>query len=187
MLGLKLNHVGKRAMGRLIFIHLFPKIYFLYWKYSITYYTIHVDLQICICNLLKESDRWHLGFNRKSFGVKWDYWIWTITKHIFPALKQINGKSLQWRHDKRDGVSNHQPHDCILNRLFKCRSKKTSKLRATEGIPAQRASDAKKFPFDDVIMILWVLSTGNRSVISRAETCNVPIPVYRTYSIPLTY
>ena len=27
--------------------------------------------------------------------------------------------SLQWRHNERDGVSNHQPHDCLLNRLFK--------------------------------------------------------------------
>ena len=29
----------------------------------------------------------------------------------------------------RDGVSNHQPHDCLLNRLFRRRSKKTPKLR----------------------------------------------------------
>ena len=39
--------------------------------------------------------------------------------------------SLQWRHDRRDSVSNHQPHDCLLNRLFRRRSKKTSKLRVT--------------------------------------------------------
>ena len=39
--------------------------------------------------------------------------------------------SLQWRHNGRDGVSNHQPHDCLLNRLFGCRSKKTPKLRVT--------------------------------------------------------
>ena len=36
--------------------------------------------------------------------------------------------SLQWRHNGRDGVSNHQPHDCLLSRLFGRRSKKTSKL-----------------------------------------------------------
>ena len=50
-------------------------------------------------------------------------------------------------------VSHHQPHDCLLNRLFRRRSKKTSKLRVTdlcEGnspvtseFPAQRASDAE--------------------------------------------
>ena len=39
--------------------------------------------------------------------------------------------SLQWRHNERDGVSNHQPHDCLLKRLFTRRSNKTSKLRIT--------------------------------------------------------
>ena len=39
--------------------------------------------------------------------------------------------SLQWRHNDRDSVSNHQPHGCLFNRLFGRRSKKTSKLRVT--------------------------------------------------------
>ena len=39
--------------------------------------------------------------------------------------------SLQWRRNGRDGVSTHQPHNCLLNRLFVRRSKKTSKLRST--------------------------------------------------------
>ena len=30
-----------------------------------------------------------------------------------------------------NGVSNHQPHDCLLNRLFMHTAKKTSKLRVT--------------------------------------------------------
>ena len=61
--------------------------------------------------------------------------------------------SLQWRHNGRDSVSNHQPHDCLLNRLFRRRSKKTSKLRVTGlcagnspgtgEFPAQRASNAE--------------------------------------------
>ena len=61
--------------------------------------------------------------------------------------------SLQWRHDERDGVSNHQPHDCLPNGLFKRRSKKTSKLRVTDlcggnspvtgEFPTQRASNAE--------------------------------------------
>ena len=38
---------------------------------------------------------------------------------------------LLWRHNGRDCVSNHQPHDCLLNRLFRRRSKKTPKLRVT--------------------------------------------------------
>ena len=57
--------------------------------------------------------------------------------------------SLQWRHNGHDG-------DCLLNRLFRRRWKKASKLRVTgfcEGnstvtgeFPAQRASNAEKFP-----------------------------------------
>ena len=33
---------------------------------------------------------------------------------------------LQWRHNRSDNVSNHQPHDCLPNRLFRRRSKRTS-------------------------------------------------------------
>ena len=68
-------------------------------------------------------------------------------------------KSLQWHHNKRDGVSNHQLHDCLLNRLFRHRSKKTSKLRVTclcEGnspvtgeFPTQRTSNA------EIVSIWW--------------------------------
>ena len=60
---------------------------------------------------------------------------------------------LQWRHNERNGVSNHQPHDYLLNHLFWHRSKKTSTLRVTglcEGnwpltgeFPAQRANNAE--------------------------------------------
>ena len=35
--------------------------------------------------------------------------------------------TLQWRHNERDGVSNHQPHDCLLNRLFKAQNKENIK------------------------------------------------------------
>ena len=62
--------------------------------------------------------------------------------------------SLQRRHNECDCVANHQPHDCLLNRLFRRRSKETSKLRVTglcEGnspvtgeFPAQRGSNAEK-------------------------------------------
>ena len=44
-----------------------------------------------------------------------------------------------------DGVSNDQLHDCLLNRLFRRRSNKTSKLRVTGEFPAQRASKGEIF------------------------------------------
>ena len=53
--------------------------------------------------------------------------------------------SLQWRHDGHDGVSNHQPYDCLLNRLFGCGSKKTSKLRVT-GLCAGNSPVTGEFP-----------------------------------------
>ena len=69
---------------------------------------------------------------------------------------------LQWRHNEHNGVSNHQPHGCLLNRLFRGESKKTSKLRVTglcAGIhrgpvnfPHKWPVTRKMFPFDDVIM-----------------------------------
>ena len=61
--------------------------------------------------------------------------------------------SLQWRHNGHKDVSHHQPHPCLLNRLFGCRSKKTSMLRVaglcvgtspgTGEFPAQKASNAE--------------------------------------------
>ena len=52
---------------------------------------------------------------------------------------------LQWRHNGRDSVSNHQPHDCLLNRLFSCRSKETLKLRIT-GLCAGNSPGTCEFP-----------------------------------------
>ena len=52
---------------------------------------------------------------------------------------------LQWRHNGRDSVSNHQPHDCLLNGLFRRRSKKTSKLRVT-GLCAGNSLGTDEFP-----------------------------------------
>ena len=43
----------------------------------------------------------------------------------------FKSESLHWHHNEHNGVSNHQPHDCLLKRLFRRRSKKTSKLRVT--------------------------------------------------------
>ena len=52
---------------------------------------------------------------------------------------------LQWRHNGHDSVSDHQPHVCLLNRLFRRRSKKTSKLRVT-GLCAGNSPEAGEFP-----------------------------------------
>ena len=53
--------------------------------------------------------------------------------------------TLRWRHNGSDSVSNHQTYDCLLNRLFKCRSKKTSKLRVT-GLCVGNSAGTGEFP-----------------------------------------
>ena len=78
--------------------------------------------------------------------------------------------SLWWRHNDHDSVSNHQPHECLLNRLFRRRSKKTSKLRVTGlcvgnspgpvNSPHKGPVTRKMFLFDDVIMSRAVRFTG---------------------------
>ena len=70
--------------------------------------------------------------------------------------------ALRWRHNDHAGVSNHQPHGCLLNRLFRRRSKKTPKLRVTGlcagnspgpvNSPHKGPVTRKMFPSDDVIM-----------------------------------
>ena len=53
--------------------------------------------------------------------------------------------SLRWSHNGCNSVSNHQPHDCLLNRLFKRRSKKTSKLCVT-GLCVGNSPGTGEFP-----------------------------------------
>ena len=52
---------------------------------------------------------------------------------------------LRWRHNEWDGVSNHQPHDCLLNRLSGRISKKTSKPRVT-GLCVGNSPGTGEFP-----------------------------------------
>ena len=69
---------------------------------------------------------------------------------------------LMWRHDGRHGVSNHQPYDCLLNRLFRRKSKKTSKLRIT-GLCAGNSPVTGGFP------VQMVSNAGNVSICWRHQ------------------
>ena len=86
---------------------------------------------------------------------------------------------LQWRHNCCDGVSNHKRLDCLVDLLFRPRSKKTSKLHATglcEGsspmtseFPAQRAINAEN------VSIWW------RHHAKRSKTVRIPYGIYSRY------
>ena len=77
-------------------------------------------------------------------------WYQTLPEPVLTFDNWTN--SSQWCHNECDCVSNHQPHNCLLNYLFKRISKKTSRLHVTGlcarnspvtgEFPAQRASNA---------------------------------------------
>ena len=83
----------------------------------------------------------------------------SLVKYVTGGQQIIISPTLQWRHNERNDVSNHRHIDCLFNRLFRRRSKKTSELRVNgicEGnspvispFPTQRASDAEN------VSILW--------------------------------
>ena len=78
--------------------------------------------------------------------------------------QQSHTSPLQWRHNDHYGVSNHQPHDCLLNHLFRRRSKKTSKLCIT-GLcvgnpPGPVNSPHKGLVMRKIIPFLWCHHTS---------------------------
>ena len=92
--------------------------------------------------------------------------------------------SLQWRYNEHDGVSNHQRLYCLLNRLFRHRSKKILKLRVTDicegNSPHKRPVTRKLFPFDDVIMLMWFY------FIQFARNDEIKITIYHIIRLTMT-
>ena len=81
---------------------------------------------------------------------------------LFSPWFTSHSSTLRWRQNGPDGVSNHQPHDCLFNRLFSLRSTKHQSsaplafVRIIQRWPVNFLHKApvtrKIFPFDDVIM-----------------------------------
>ena len=74
--------------------------------------------------------------------------IQTWSTSCYTGISWLNiytNRPLQWRHNGPDSISNHQPHDCFLNRLFRLRSKKTSKPLVT-GLCAGNSPGTGEFP-----------------------------------------
>ena len=105
--------------------------------------------------------------------------------------KYVSCDTLHWRHNGRDGVSNHQPRDCLLNRLFGCRSKKTSKLCATGlcagnspgtgEFSAQRANNAEN------VSIWWRHHETISSVITTYNFSKTPLLVWNSLTLVVKY
>ena len=91
-----------------------------------------------------------------------------IVKQYFPGtpedIQPVCTFPLLWRHNGHYDVSNHQPHERLLNRLFRRRSAKKNQSTASLAFvreihrgpvnsPHKWPVKRKKFPFDDVIML----------------------------------
>ena len=96
--------------------------------------------------------------------------------------------ALRWRRNERDVLSNHQPHDCLLNRLFRPRKHQSSaSLAFVRGIhrwpvnsPHKGPVTRKIFLFDGVIMAQSIITHH------QVDAQNVPsiamyITLYWTY------
>ena len=109
-----------------------------------------------------------MGYFKKNvtpLQTHWSYVFLALTHRCNATVHPRNyahGLTLGCCHNGRDGVADHKPRHCLLNRLFRRKLKKTSKLRVTDlcvgnspmtgEFPAHMASNTEKFPFDDVIM-----------------------------------
>ena len=128
---------------------------------SAAHVTVGEDLRkvivfLCLPGLEVVDGKWCTSMEELTRGLHWLQYY--LVHHLH--LKQT--VSLEWRHDEPDSVSNHQPDDCLRDRLFRHRSKKTSKLRVTGlcagnspgpvNSPHKWPVTRKMFPFDDVIM-----------------------------------
>ena len=79
------------------------------------------------------------------FSDQWTVGPTTIRNIELSPGRRCMVSLLQWRHNGRHGVSNHQPHDCLLNCFSRHTSKKPSKLRVS-GICEGNSPVTGEFP-----------------------------------------
>ena len=80
-------------------------------------------------------------------------WFYKLSLFCSLMRSHFTHETLQWRHNGHDGISNHQPHHCLFDRLVRLRSKKMSNFHitglcagnspVTGEFPAQMASNAE--------------------------------------------
>ena len=110
-----------------------------------------------ICNMRDMRNDKQLIFFKWANGLYYD-----ILSPFSQLRVSETNTTLQWRHNERNSISNHQPHDGLPNSSFRRRSKKRSKLRVTGLCVGNSPGPVnslhkwpvtrKMFPLDDVIM-----------------------------------
>ena len=108
----------------------------------------------------------HNVYSRAGLNIR----VYEFSFYFLPLL---------WCHNGHDGVSNHQPHHCLPNRLLRRRSKKTAKLCVTGlcagnspgpvNSPPKWPVTRNIFPFDDVI-VHYISSTAQPTPCASSYT-----------------
>ena len=134
--------------------------FFFYVQFIMMVHVQHININMKLrqrCHYFGNYiSKWLLSWQKFSNGVQFikkkpslvqvmvlssNRWQTTTWTNDAPDLWCL----LQWLHNGRDGISNHQPHDCLLYRLFRHISKKISKLRVT-GLCVGNSSVTGEFP-----------------------------------------
>ena len=106
----------RQMMGELVYV---------YYLSSMAHMISHV-------HILHTNKKIYIWYTISLQSVNWShYYISTFSdisrKDLPRQFRDVYiSSSLQWRHNEHDGVPNHQPQDCLLNRLSNRRSKRTS-------------------------------------------------------------
>ena len=111
--------------------------------------------------------------------------------------RSINLVAFRVTHNERDEVSNHRCLDCLLNRFFRCRSKKTSKTASlvfVRGVhkwpvnsPHKVPVTQKMLPFDDIVVIdisftiNGCIACVGKDYVRRHHTCHIQLYIPQKY------
>ena len=156
--------------------------FFLPCNQSLRHNCYHTPFRNSDCTETKRKSRWLLSVSDYKV-IKRDYrsvrlgktnmdFMSSTLSHQSVTTYAFRPSSLQWRHNEYNGVSNHRRFDYLFNRLFRLRSKKTPKLRATGlcegnppvtgGFPSQRKSNAENIPLA-LLNIVWPWKRHSKS------------------------
>ena len=141
----------------LILRHDIPVFHERWWYQSP--HILHMDMLLTFSSHCQWNNWFQISLKcQLSFWIicpLYHFWLNKLMCHVDveSSLSCLSFRTLEWRHNERNGVSNHRRPDCLFNCFFRRRSTKTSKFRATglcEGNPpvtggfsSQRASKAE--------------------------------------------
>ena len=121
--------------------------------------------------------RWWLGA-REASSHYLNKWCPRLLTHVWVTRPWwLRNLTLRWRHNERDGVSNHQPHVCcstVYTGADQRKHQSPASLAFVRGIhrspvnsPHKRPVTRKMSPFDDVIMMRWTPTCRNLAAWDR--------------------